>query len=142
MKNTTIVFLLCILLNFFTSNLYSQQLKIEGRVFSKKENTPVANASIQIGNLGCTTNKAGYFSLMVDKDVLDKNNLTCSYIGYHTQSIVGKNIQGEILIEIENAEGTLPEVIVTVTSFIGWGINFYESIVIITVSIILFKSQT
>ena len=116
MKHTSIVLSISLLLFVCTSNLYSQQVKIEGRVLSKKVNTPVANASIQIGFVGCTSDITGYFSLMVDKEVLDKNNLICSYIGYHTQSIVGKNIEGTIVIALEDIIGTLPEVIVAISA--------------------------
>lgn len=115
LNKTCIVLSIFILLIVCTLNLYSQQVKIEGRVFSKKEKIPIANASIQIGHLGCTTNNTGYFTLLINKEVLDTINLTCSYIGFHTQSIVGKNIQGTIVLELENIIGNLPEVIIAIS---------------------------
>ncbi len=106
----SIILILC------TSNLYYQQVKTEGHVFNKKGNSPIANASVQLSHLGCTTNNSGDFSLMVDKALLDKNNLTCSNVGYITRSIIGKNIKGKVLIEMEDTAGTLPEIMIAISA--------------------------
>ena len=115
-KKNSLILLFFIFLFICKLNGFSQPIKIDGHVFSKNEKIPIENATIQIGHLGCTTNNTGYFSLLLNKEMLDTNNLICSIIGYHSRRITGKNIKGTILIEMEDAIGILPEIIIAISA--------------------------
>jgi iron complex outermembrane receptor protein len=86
-------FLFTLLLSLFSLSLFAQTATIKGTV--KTDNTPLADAAVQLGRTGTTTNAQGVYSISLNPG---KYTIVVSYTGYDQQV---KNITlsaGETLI--------------------------------------------
>jgi len=68
------------LLSGFAS--FAQIITLTGVVSDKKTNTTLPGATVKSGDRGTSTNAAGEFVLLVDKDMAGKQGLSISFIGY------------------------------------------------------------
>lgn len=101
--------LLFFLASFNTSLIYSQQLRVSGRVTSSADGTPIVGATINVKNTNSSTltNSAGDFSISALKGA----TLVLSYIGYETIELTVKS--DRITATITPAAKSLNEVVVT-----------------------------
>lgn len=92
-----------IVLFFFTSLMFAQQVTIKGRVINSSSGQPLYLANIQIedGVKGTSTDAEGYFELT--GDFTNEDILTISYIGFETKKIpaalLSKTAVNEIILE-------------------------------------------
>ena len=89
------------------------QKRINGKVFDKFTNTPLAGATILYsGKGGTTTDKDGSFSIECEKT----SRLTISFVGYETYHAVIKNCDEELKIGLTPASQYLNNVEISATS--------------------------
>lgn len=92
---------------------FGQKIIINGYVIDKKSGEAIIGVNIYDSNLkvGCTTNKFGYYSLIINKNV--NYNFQYSSIGYYSKNYIVKLIADTVLnVELNDATTSLSEVIV------------------------------
>src|SRR4051812_8130448 len=79
---------LCITLMvlFFATATFAQQKTVTGTVKNKGDNTPIANASVQVKgtSVGTQTNASGVYTISVPSDT---STLVVSYVGFQTMEL-------------------------------------------------------
>lgn len=109
MKRTKLFLLFLI----FLQTGFGQKIIINGYVIDKKSGEAIIGVNIYDSNLkvGCTTNKFGYYSLIINKNV--NYNFQYSSIGYYSKNYIVKLIADTVLnVELNDATTSLSEVIV------------------------------
>jgi len=93
---------------------YAQKAILKGYIVDKKSGEAIIGVNVYDSNskVGCTTNKFGYYSMLLNKNM--DYNFQFSYIGYNSKIYNIKIITDSILnIELQNATTNLSEVIVS-----------------------------
>ncbi|MDT0644922.1 carboxypeptidase-like regulatory domain-containing protein [Zunongwangia sp. F363] len=85
---TTIIFL-CL------NSLFSQTTSISGKIISEENNAPLSYVNIGIPNknLGTVSREDGSFTLKLPREIVEKDTLIFSYIGYETQKIATSKLK-------------------------------------------------
>lgn len=95
--------------------LFSQETSISGKVISGENNTslPYVNIGIPNKSLGTVSRENGYFSIKLPKEIIEKDTLVFSYIGFESKKIALANLKSTSKLEItlQPAENLLQEVV-------------------------------
>ncbi|MEL1243449.1 DUF5686 family protein [Flavobacterium sp. DGU11] len=113
---------LLLFLSFFVIAIMHGQHRVSGKVTDATTHEPLAFASIIFNNdstLGISTDIDGKFSWTGTTPV---NSLTCSYVGYTSQTIALGNKTQDLVIELAFAENELKELVITPTEDPAYGI--------------------
>lgn len=101
-----------ILLTFFITNSFCQNISIMGRVVDKSTNESLSFANIRVGqsSYGCISNDEGFYKLTMPIYFKD-SIIHVTYIGYLSFSDSVKNLIGKTTkIELQSSISELPEV--------------------------------
>ena len=87
---------------------------ITGKVIESKESKPLYKAHIRINSKGTLTDIQGNFQLkLTEYDLINKNKISISFVGYKTQEISIASANKPLLIQLEENSKDLNEVIVS-----------------------------
>ena len=105
---------LVIVILFYATIFYGQEIIINGTVYSKsiKEVLPYGTISVINNNIGTLTNSKGEFKIIIPK-IMKNDSLSISYIGYKTKRIPISEIKNQLVVYLEEEETSLNEVVVT-----------------------------
>ncbi|MEJ8818590.1 SusC/RagA family TonB-linked outer membrane protein [Lacibacter sp. H407] len=106
--------LLLFALTGFSSQSFSQEIKITGSVFDENNN-PMKGATVSVkdSKVVSSTDAKGNFSITIPQG---KNILVISFVGYETQEYTA-GIESSITIKLEPSATTLNNVVVTALGF-------------------------
>ncbi|GGH59350.1 hypothetical protein HNQ91_000612 [Filimonas zeae] len=90
----------------------AQTIKITGRVINSITRQPVENATLRSGKAHAITNKNGEFVLQQHTQLLIQQGISCSSVGYLTQTTFYKHVNTAIIIELTEGINNLPEVVI------------------------------
>ena len=106
-------FYILILIHLLGSELFSQEIVMNGNVVDAKNQQPIefVNIGILNKNQGTITNPKGQFNLIIPKK-FETDSITISHINYHSVRILAKNFSNRTII-LEPKTTELSEVVVS-----------------------------
>jgi iron complex outermembrane receptor protein len=97
---------------FISTQLFSQNSSLKGRVLDPENGRPLAGASVQLKNNTVITDEAGNFSIPCS----DSSEIVISYVNYQPYVIKHVACGSEITVNMQQASQALNEVEITATS--------------------------